>query len=402
MKKIWIESKKIILLISIFIMLSMDVCIAEEADTIEKAFKGGKVSGTIGHYFEFTTKDADDSDFGWSTASLTLKYETLSWNRLKFGARFFAHGELFNDHDDGTTDPYESDIETKFTLPEMYLNYGFLENSSVTMGRWKNVGHIDDAQSEGGYISFKEIENLELIAGAMVRFAEIDYDDSEDFGCTNSSQDVDSEVTYGAGSGSNVFFLETIYKPIDLLKLNPYYMYHHDYASVFGIDTNINAEWEEHEVKYGGTIKYVNINADITGREDANVISIQPFVQKGPVKFDFSYSKFAQGDALNHPGWLKDSFSLVDQNLANNNAGAEVFESRIKYSFDRVWLSYAYATANYDTSSTEGEGYSDNEFQVSCNITDDLDVNVRYFIVTFKDIDNTDYNKVETRMRFKF
>ena len=37
MKKIWIESKKIILLISIFIMLSMDVCIAEEADTIEKA-----------------------------------------------------------------------------------------------------------------------------------------------------------------------------------------------------------------------------------------------------------------------------------------------------------------------------------------------------------------------------
>jgi len=402
MKKIWVESKKYIFLISIFIMLSMNVCIAEEADTIEKAFKGGNVSGTIGNYFEFTKKDADDSDFGWSTAYITLKHETLSWNRLKFGARFFAHGQLYNDHDDGAADPYEADIETKFTLPEMYLNYSFLENSSGTIGRWRNVGHIDDAQSEGGYINFKEIENLELIAGAMLRFAEIDYDDSEDFGRTNKAQDVDSEDTYGAGSGSSVLFIEAIYQPIDLLKLNPYYMYHDNYASVFGIDTNINAKWEEYEVKYGGAIKYVNINADITGSDDANIIAVQPFVKKGPVKLDFSYSKFADGNALNHPGWLKDSFYLVDQNTANNNAGAEVFEFRIKYSFDKLWLSYAYATANYDTSSTEGEGYSDNEFQVGYHITDNLDVNVRSFIVAFDEIDDKDYNKVETLIRFKF
>ena len=402
MKNVLVGSRRIIVLVSIFIAFSTGVCFAEDAETIEEAFKEGNFSGTIGSYFEFTSAEADDSNYGWSNAYLTLKYETLSWNNLKFGARFFAHGELFNDHDDGTTDPFENDIETNFTLPEMYLNYSFLESSSVTIGRWKNVAHLDDAQSEGGYVSFKEIENLEIIAGAMVRFAEVDYDDSEDFGRTNDSQDVDSEGTYGAGSGPAVIFLEASYKPIEILTLTPYYMYHNDYASVVGLDTKINAEWEEYDVKYGGAVKYVNVNADIAGSDDANVIAIQPFVEKGPVKLDFSYSRFADGDALNHPGWLADGFSIVDQDAAKNNAGAEVFESRIKYSWDKAWVSYAYATANYDTSSSKGEGYSDNEFQIGYNITDNFDINVRYFIVKFDDIDDKDYNKVETHIRFKF
>ena len=179
-------------------------------------------------------------------------------------------------------------------------------------------------------------------------------------------------------------------------------MYHNDYASVFGIDTSINAQWEKHEVNYGGAFKYVHVNADMIGRDDANIIAIMPFLQKGPVKLDFSYSKFSDGAALNHPGWLKDSFCLVDQNAATNNAGAEIFESKIKYAFEKLWLAYAYATANYDTSLTEGEGYSDNEFQIGYKITDNFDVNVRYFIVSFHDISDKDYSKVETHFRFKF
>jgi len=398
--------KVVVLLLGVFVIFSFfpNACFAEDSLTIEDVFKKGTFSGTIGNYFEFIAKEADDSNAGWSTAYLTLKYETLSWNNLKFGARFFAHGELYSEHDDGTTDPYEQDIETKFTLPEVYLNYSFLNHSSVTAGRWdhRKVSHIDDAQSEGGYLSFKEVKNLELIAGVMRRFAEIDYDDGEDFGRTNDAQDLDSENTYGSGSGPLLVFLEARYQPVELLKFNPYFMYHNDYASVFGIDTGISAEWKQHGVKYGGDIIYEHIDADITGSSDADIIVIQPFVQKGPVELKFSYSKFDDGDALNHPGWLADSFNIVDQDTAKNNAGAEIFEGRIKYAWDKAWVSYTYATATYQTSSSEGEGYSDNEFQIGYNLTKNLDVNIRFFIVAFDDIDDRDYNKVETRMRFKF
>ena len=402
MKKLLSQTKKLILLMSVFLVFSINAGLAEEADTLEEAFKGGSLSGEIGSYFEFTFAEASDSDYGWANAYLTLKYETLSWNNLEFGARFFAHGELFSDHDDGTTDPFDTDIETKFTLPELYLNYSFFDSSNVTIGRWKNVGHTEDKQSEGGYVRFKEIENVEIVAGIVKRLADVDHDDSEDFGRTNDSQVLDSEDPFGAGSGPILMFLEGTYQPIDIVTFNPYFMYHDDYASVFGIDTEINAEWEDYEVKYGGAIKYVNVNAEISGSTDANIFCLQPYIEKGPVKLEFSYSKFDDGDALNQPAWMADPFSIVDQDETKGNPGAEVFESKIKYSWDKTWVSYSYATATYDTHATEGEGYHDHEFQIGYDITESFDINVQYCIVSFDDIDNQDYNKIETLMRFKF
>ena len=127
----------VFLLLAVCLVIN-NVSFANEADTVEDAFRNGKISGTIGSYFEYTNRDADDSDFGWATGYLTLKYETLSWNDLKMGARFFAHGQLYSDHDDGVTDPFDVDVESQFTLPELYFNYVFAENSSVTVGRWNH------------------------------------------------------------------------------------------------------------------------------------------------------------------------------------------------------------------------------------------------------------------------
>jgi len=393
------------ILSTIFFLPGNDLCFAEDISALKDAFTQGKFSGTIGNYTEFVNKKADNSDTAWSTGYLTLKYETLDWNHVKLGARVFAHGKLYDERSDSVSSPpYKNDIETQLTLPELYLTYEFLNTSAVTAGRWnhKKVSHIDDAQSEGAYIRFAEIKNFEMTAGVMRRFAEIDYDDSEDFGRKNDAQDLDSESTYGAGASPYLIFLESQYKPTDLLTINPFYMTQQDYADVIGIDTGIKTEWKKHGLKYGGNLIYERVNAEAAGSDNADIVVIQPFVKKGPWELKCSYSKFDDGDALNHPGWLADSFNLVDQDNAKNNAGAEVVESLIKYRWDKVWASYAYATATYAASSSEGDGYSDHEFQIGYQITDSLDVNLRYFIVAFDNIYDKDYNKVETRLRFKF
>ncbi len=375
---------------------------SEEADTLYDAVKGGKVSGTLGSYYEFIDKDAIDSNSSWQNIYATVKYETLTFKRAKIGARFFVHQEYNSTHDDGVTIPYEGDVEDDLTLPELYLNVGLLENSSVTVGRWANVGHIADGQSEGAYLTFKEIEKLEVIAGVMSRFADIDYDDGEDFGRANDSQNVDDESTYGSGSAPVMLFLETKYQPIELLELNPFFMYHDDYASVTGIDANIAAELEDLGLKYGGTIKYVHVDADIAGSTDADIFAVQPFAEKGPVKLELSYSTFDNGTALLAPGWLDDPYCLSDQDKGNSVAGSDFYEALLTYSIiDDLWVSYAFGTASWDLNS-DGDGYEGNEFQVGYQITKNLDVNVRYFIVKFENVDNKDYNKVEARVRFKF
>lgn len=380
---------------------------SEKANTIIQAFKEGTVKGTIGNYYESTDAEASDSSFSWSTTYLTVKYETLSWNRLKLGSAFFIHGEIHSDHDNNTTDPFDTDVEEAITLPELYLNYGFGQDSSLTAGRWAHgkVSHIDDCQSEGAYVRIKEIDNLELIVGFMTRFAEIDYDDGEDFGRINASQDLGTEGTYGSGSNDYLLFTEAKWQAMDILKLNPYIMSQDDYAKVYGLDVNVKTEAEDMGLIYGGRINYYHVNAQITDRDDADNFAIVPFVKKGGVRFDLGYAHFndgANGNALNKPAWLRDYLLLVDQLRTYGNAGSDVIFGKVKYTLDKFWTHVVIQDTAYNTTAARGDGSQEYELQFGYNFTKNMDLNIRLFDVDFDSVDNQDYHKIETRLRFKF
>jgi hypothetical protein len=377
---------------------------AEQAGTIEEAFRNATINGTIGSYFEFTDREAENGDFGWTTGYLTLKYETLGWNGLKMGARFFAHGELYSDHDDGVTDPFDADIESKYTLPELYLDYMFTDRSSVRVGRWNHLDltHLDDNQSEGAYVQMNEIEDFQMTAGIMRRFAEIDYDDGEDFGRNNDAQDLDSEGTYGAGSGQYLFFLEGKYDGLDVLMLNPYIMYHDDYASVYGIDSKIEARLDEPDLTYGGEASFYHVNADIDGSTDANNYRIAPFIKMEPVYLSAGYARFDDGDALTKPAWLRDYFLPVDQVASYGQPDSDVVFAKLKLTFGDFWTHFAFADSTYTTSATRGDGSQEYEWQFGYKFVKNMDINVRLFDVRFDNVDDRDYQKIESRLRFKF
>ena len=388
----------------VFFLAMVNVSFGQEAETIENAIKKGKISGAIGSYYEFVIKDAENSDDGWSTAYFTLKYETLSWKGVKFGARGFVHGELYSYDEDGMTDPFDVDVESQFTLPELYFNYAFTENSNVTAGRWNHqkVTHLDDAQSEGAYVQIKEIEDFELTAGVVRRFAEIDYDDGEDFGRNNGSQDLDSESTYGPGSSAYLYFFEGKYDGINMLTLNPYFMYHDDYASVYGIDTKIEAEMEDFKLTYGGKASYYHVDADISGSGNANNYMIAPFVEKDPVYLCVGYAKFDDGDALNKPVWLRDYLLPVDQLVTYGTSDSDIIFGKLKLTFGDFWTHFAFADSKYATTAGRGDGSKEYELQFGYEFVKNLDLNVRLFDVRFDNIDDRDYQKIESRLRFQF
>ena len=395
----------LLLLIAAFVLpAKVYVCFADEAETIEEAFKNGKVKGTIGSYFEYTDKEVANSNYGWATGYLTLKYETQKWNRLGMGTRFFAHGQLYSDHDNGTSNPFESDVETKCTLPELYLNYGFAENSGVTIGRWnhKKISHIDDAQSEGAYMAIKEIPGLEFTAGVMTRFAEIDYDDGEDFGRTNDHQDLDLEDTFGSDSKPYLVFLETKGNVGDILTLNPYIMYQDGYAGVYGCDTKIESKLEDYELTYGGKINYYHVAADISGSSDSNNFAIFPYVNKEPIEVTVGYAKFDDGNSLNKPAWLRDYFSLLDQQKEYGRAGSEKYFAKVKLTIDKLWTHFAYGDNNYNFTSSKGDRSQEYELQFGYKLTKNIDVNLRLFDIQYDNVNNKDYQKLEARTRFKF
>ncbi len=407
-----IEMNKIIgkiikeaLLSAVLCLMITQMSFAEQAETIEDAFKNGTFNGTIGSYYEFKDREGEKANAGWATAYFTLKYETQDWERLSFGGRFFVHGQLYSDAQNGTSDPFNTDIEKEITLPEIYLNYNFFEESNVRIGRWnhKKISHIDDAQSEGVYVQFKEIENLGINAGFMRRFAEIDYDDGEDFGRKNDSQDLDSETTYGPGSSSYLMFLEGKYTPFEeWLIINPYIMYQKNYAAVYGFDTKIEGKQEDYNFSYGAKASYYYVAADIVGSGDSNSYKIEPFMNIDPVSFSIGYARFDDGDALNKPAWLADYFLPLDQLITYGMADSNIVFSKIKLTLGKFWTHFAFSNSQYAFNAKNGDGAQEYELQFGYKFLKSLDWNIRLFDVKYQNVDYKDYQKVESRVRFKF
>jgi len=399
-----IKRLTILPLLLILTLSGAGLSLADDHPSCAEAFQKGEIGGTIGSYFEFTDREAPDSNTAWATGYLSLKYETLEWKRFQWGAGLFAHGQLANDAANGTTNPFKTDVEDEVTFPEFYFNLRVAESSGIRVGRWdhRKISHFDDAQSEGAYVQFKEIEGLEVAAGFMTRFAEIDYDDGEDFGRGNDAQDLSSDAVYGAGSKAYLIFADAIYQATDTIKLNPYVIVQDGYAGVVGMDTHLDDTLEDHGVDFGGCLNYYHVDARKAGTSESDNWVLKSYVKKGPFKVSGGFAQFSDDDALNKPAWLRDYFVDVDQLLAYANAGCGVWFGKIKYSKDKFWTHVAFADYDYSTTALQGDGSLELELQFGYKFTKAIDANIRLFDVSYDNIDDKDYQKLEGRIRYRF
>lgn len=368
-----------------------------QVSDLASAFKDGSTKITIGSYVEATDKEADGKDTSWGTAFVDAKYETAEWNRLTFGVGFLGHHQLFSEADDGS-DPFDKDIEQDAAISELYLKYRVGEKSNVVVGRYnhKKISHIDDSQSEGAYVQFKEIENLELIAGVMRKFAELDYDDGEDFGRESGSQD----LTENDQTGDFLYFLEARADLADgLVKVNPYLMGQGDYATVTGLDTDLKLEMSEN-IDLGARLDMYNVFAEVQGEDDSFNWAFAPYVKAGNFKFTLGYAQF--GDGMNKPNWLKDGLvGELDQDKAYGERNCSAIFGKVRGDFGPFWAHVAAGQYDYDKGSL-GDSSFELELQGGYKITKNLDVNLRLFDVSYDGIDNKDYQKVEARLRCAF
>lgn len=391
----------IVILFVSFLFLSP--AFSETKISLKDAFLEGDLSGTVGTYYEYTRQNPN-SNFGWATSYLGLKYETKPLNNLNFGAKLFAHGRIYSYSQDPLTVPYDRDIETKVTLPELYFSYSFFLNTRIVAGRYAHsrITHIDDAQSQGAYISFGEIETLRFLTGFMLRFAEIDYDDSEDFGRNNNSQDLSDNVFYGEDSSPYLMFLEAVWEPSDLVTLNPYFMRQDSYAGVYGFDLDLEKKMEEYAITYGARFSFYHVASEIESYRDSNNFSLFPYLRKGPIELTLGYAAFDDGNALNKPLWFSDYFTVLDQQAGYANPDSEKIFAKIKFIKGKFWAHCAYGDNNYDLSLTDGRSSQEYEFQLGYQVTSSIDFNLRLFNVEYQEVNDRDYQKVETRLRLKF
>ena len=365
------------------------------------AFKDLKVKGTIGTYIEATDKDADDSDFSWQTVYLKLKAETQRWNNLMFGAEFIGHGQVFSSSDNDK-DYYDKDIETSSALSEVYLDYAFTDSLTLRAGRWNHCDftHIDDAQAQGIYL-MSEGEQLSWVVGAFNKFAELDYDDMEDW--TKDSQDLSDDDTYG-DSDDFALFGELTWSPAEVLEVNPYVYHQGDYASVFGMDNTLTVKLND-DVKAGVKLNGYHVDSRVNGKEDSFNYVVEPFVKVAGVTAALGYADFdgdGEGDDhLNKPKWFRDYLTGFDQDKEYGEQNCSVTYGKLAYKAGnfKTHLYYGF----YEYGADKDNEVEELEFQVKYKFAGGWDANIRLFDVNYNDAAGSDdYQKVEARVRFKF
>jgi len=369
---------------------------ADAAESFDDALKGGKVKGKFGIYHETVDTKNDPKTDGFTNAFMKLKYETAKWGNLQFGAEAFAAAKLHDENGDFAKD-FEGDDNSPAALSQFYAKYHFTDKSHAVVGRFDHskISHIDDAQSEGGYVQYKEINGLTINAGFMTQFAELDYDDYEYFGREKGQQDLGTDPM----TDDYVLFIDTNYKINDNATVKPYVYHQGDFATVLGADLELSGKLNDN-TKIGANLMAYNVDANAdNSKGDSDVISLQPWVKVGNFKFGLGYAQFGKGESK--PFWLKDYVTGFDQKKPYGDTDdSDLTATQATIEYKKGKYSVRYGIQEWETDNTTTVDQREQELLVGYKFTKAMDLSLRFF-----DVENTnddDYQKFETRLRYKF
>ena len=217
-----LTGKKVSLVVS-GLILSSTMTFA--ADTIDSAFKEGKVTGSLGIYGQKVEVKNFEPDFGYANANATLGYETASFYGISAKAEFKGNlklGEVEKgDYKDGA--PFENNA----LMTEAYLKYAN-EMIALKAGRQAvDLEWMGDYQ-QAVIAEITAIADTTIVLGYSQRKAESGIDLSEDFDKFNENKGAYvADIKYAGFAG---------------VEFNPYFYSAPDMADWFGLKTTFSAD----------------------------------------------------------------------------------------------------------------------------------------------------------------
>lgn len=219
--------------------------------TVEEALKNGKISGEVSLYLEQANNNGSTKDSGYSNGSLSLGYETVSFDGFKASLGFISNTELSekaeDDYSDGSTPK-----SVMHTANINYTNDDFL----LTLGRQAiDLEWIGDYH-EAIVASTSLIQNTTIILGHTNKINTSSNDGAlENFNDIGANKD-----------GATV--LDVNYKINNNLNINAYYMNVKNTFNAAGItlETSIS--------NFNTVLKYATTDEDILGTEDGKILAI--------------------------------------------------------------------------------------------------------------------------------
>ncbi|AOO66130.1 OprD family outer membrane porin [Sulfurospirillum halorespirans] len=356
---------------------------AYAADTLEEAFKNGKVTGdlrfvyTAGSQTGATVQTAPTNNVNVGSVAAELRYVTDSFNNFKLGLGFqsahdldFQKRDALNANDYTSEDDARNSVSTTL-LSEAYLQYNFLK-SNIAVGRQKiktplimtsSVFALEDS-FDAAVLNFNEIPDT-MVKLMYIQDWKMRYS-SEAVGATQQDEHF-SDGMY------SVFFIN---KTISGLTLDGQYLTTNENKRLYDAPVFIGAGgYDEYylqaeyklpisyplslAVTYAGanyeTGNYANPGPNTVGGDHAQLLGFKVATEVTGIKLNLAYT--TMDDEANFPGTfghVPDAVAYTDM-LTNNAifAGVDAYSIEAIYDFGIPGFSSA-LKYGYFTQSAQG------------------------------------------------
>ena len=349
------------------------------ADTIDAAFKEGKVSGSLGVYGQKIDYEKNGRE-GYANGNATIGFETASFYNVSAKAEFKGNldlGEVHNNDRDNA--PFENDA----LMTEAYLKYA-VDGFSLSAGRQAiDLEWLAD-YNESVVAAITAIPDTTVVLGYTYRKAESGIDLSEDF--------------YKLNENKGAYVLDVKYTGLEGVEFNPYAYSAPEVADWYGLKTTFTTDM------LGVVAHYAASNEDSNKRGATNDGSI------GHVELNTTISDFTA--ALGYIKTDKDvgvaSMLVAGDNISPFEEGNNVYSADAKtmygslgYTIAGVELGALYGQTKYAADYKEKElnlsvGYSFTESLAASVVCANVNVDEK------ESTDNFDYRKVLASVEYTF
>lgn len=229
------------------------------AETIDSAFKNGKVSGSVALYGEKHDFKDGVKDSGFGNGNATVAYETASFYGLSAKAEFKGNlglGEI-EKYDRSGAD--ESAFANNSLMTEAYVKYA-MDGFSVTAGRQAiDLEWLGD-YNEAVVAAITAIPDTTVVLGWARSQAESGFDTSADFTDLNGDK--------------GVYVLDVKYAGFQGVEFNPYAYSAPDVADWYGLKTTFTTDYfgaiahyavSSEDRQSDGSIGHVELNTTVAG-----------------------------------------------------------------------------------------------------------------------------------------
>lgn len=323
--------KKTVMSLAAMTFLSTSALQADDATSIEEAFKSGATSGDVTLYGERVNNNGETPDSGFSMGSIGLGFESGSYKNFKVSVAFRANHD-FNekeesDYSDGTEpDAIMSVANISYENDMLALILGRQEMDIEWMG--------DFHEAYTGVL--KLIPDTEITLSHSDRIAVADPDAPlEDFERVNSNE------------GLNV--IDVKYEGIKDTVFNAYYYHAEDTANWYGVKADYDSDI------FGVTAHYAKSNEKVADTNNGSIAHLETRAAFVGVSLSAGYIKTDKDGAIGSMNMVGDNVNPLEEGNQVYEADADTYYAGISYEILGVSLGAIYGNSDYSDNKDESE-----------------------------------------------